>query len=175
MKLLKNLIVAAAALVAVTIAVPNLEAQTVSYFGTLTGGTNAVAAASTNTYYQVVFTTNVVSGVSTTIVSSVSSSALGPAIMNSRYISVQPEFSLMSGIGGATSNVTFRIDGSVDGAIWNIGVSNITVAASTGTNNVGYAIIDTGGAIFWRVGIIGNTNFFILTNVACPFGKKTYL
>lgn len=145
------------------------EAQTVSYFGALTGGTNQQAAASTNTLYSTVYATNVVSGVSTTIVASVSSTAAA-TVLSSHIITIQPEYALT---GAGTGTSTFRIDSSVDNAVWNLGVTNLAVAANgTNVTSAGFNI-DTGGALFWRVGTVANTNAsLIMTNIACPFGKR---
>lgn len=158
------------------------QAQSVVYAGGLTGGTNNVAATSTNTYYATVLSTNVSSTYSngvttytTNVVSSVQNAA-GFTVPGSRFVTIQPEYSMLNGGNAGTSNAVFRIDNSVDAVVWNNGVTNLAVTASNGTNvNTATFVVDTGGANYWRCGAVYNTNGAVLTNISVPIGKKNGL
>ena len=140
---MKKLLLIVAALIAVSIVTS--EAQIVTYAGTLTGGTNNIAASS-NQVMTNVFTTQY-----------------------SRMVSIEPVFSLMA---AGTSINAIRIDNSLDGANWNIGAACIYITANGTTPVNQITNIDTGGITFWRVGAITNLNAAIMTNIAVVIGKK---
>jgi hypothetical protein len=167
---MKKLILSAALL---ALAVFTCNAQNVGYAGNLTGGTNNVSAASTNTYYYNVIVTNVVAGVSTNYVTNVVNQASW-VVKDARTISIQPTFALNA---AGTTAVPITFDNSVDGASWNKGVTNMSITPAGATYVTGILTLDTGGVMFWRVGTVADltANTGAITNLAVAIGKRTGL
>lgn len=145
---MKKLIIIAAVAVVSAISAFNADAQSVTYLSGVNGGTNNIAATSTNNL-----------------------STSQTAVIYSRWISLQPSFALTS---TGTSACTFAISNSVDNANWNLyGTLSVTAAGTTPVNIV--TNIDTGGTVFWKLGPVGNPNANAMTNVAVAIGKRNGL
>lgn len=143
---IKTLIIAALTLCALAF-VPVVQAQ--GYFPTtaLAGGTNNVAATTTNTSFAVIL----------------SSQGRGP------YMAVQPSFKL---IGAGTSAVVFKFDESVDGTIWDLAAHTISVTASTTNVVTTLAPITLGAIGYLRLTTIENPNATAITNLTLKYVTK---
>jgi hypothetical protein len=115
----------------------------------LNGGTNNVAAKATNYY---------------------TGSDYVMSLSGHRLVSVQPVFSMFS--AGATSNVVFLIDVSLDATNWFTNFYTLAIAGNGTTAAFALTNYDFGAIQYLRWGGVRNTNEVAATNLAVWVGFK---
>ncbi len=127
----------------------SLQAQTV-FTTIVNGGTNNVAASTTNDY-----------------------SALSVHFTFPRHqdATFQAGAKLTASSGGA-SNIVFVLDSSVDASNWVLAVTNVTVAATSNSVISAKTDLNTGGSMFWRLNSIRDANGVAATNLYLSAGAR---
>lgn len=125
---------------------PEAHAQLDIQTTTLNGGTNNIAATTTN-----------------------STMAIAITPVRSSYVAIQPSFKLD---GAGTTAVTFEFDESIDGSTWNASKHTLVVTPA-GTSTVTAATNITVGAVgFLRLQIVRNPNASAITNLTLKWSQK---
>lgn len=144
MKKFNSLLAAITAMAALLLAAPAAQAQYI--LGAVLGGTNNVAATTTNTSF-------------TTVVQA--TKALD--------IAIQPSFRLT---GAGTSAVVIKFDESNDMLNWKVAARSISVTAN-GTNTVSnVANFTVGGVGYLRLSQVENPNATAVTNLTVKYSQK---
>lgn len=140
MKILKQLAIVGALIL-------GIQAQGFDFLtSSLSGGTNAVAAASTNSVTAPAFTA-----------------------VYSSDIALQPSFKLQ---GAGTSAVVFKFDTSLDGTVWYANAFTISITPA-GTAQVSKVATQTLGSIpYVRLSTIENPNATAITNLMLNASMK---
>ncbi len=113
---------------------------------TLTGGTNFVAATSTNTGYAIPIT-----------------------VTRAGNVSIQPILKLQ---GAGTSVVVMRVDRSVDGNTWEAAAHSLSVTMAGTAVATSVTQIACNGTAFYRISSIENPNATALTNILVKYSFK---
>lgn len=116
----------------------------------LNGGTNNVAAATTNSYTGV-------------------TGVIGTARMLTFSLTAQ----YLGGSGANAGTTTATFDSSTDGSNWKLGVFTITLTLAGTSASTALSTIDSGGVTAWRLSTLGNPHATLpVTNVVLNVGYK---
>lgn len=145
---MKTLIALTLAAVALVCATPNVNAQVdTGPVANLIGGTNRILLATSNVYTADI-----------------------PAQRGSQ-VAIQCSFKMTG--AGATSNIWWYVDASVDGSTWNPRVHTLGAAANGTTQVIFQTNINVGAMPFLRLSSVYNTNTIAVTNLDMRYAIKT--